>query len=137
MKSGFCSLAKRTQHEQRHRGTHRRRRLDGRRADSRALGRDGPLGRDGRSPSSPDPPSGAGTFYGDPEAAAPFWHYQDYDDDCVEMAVADVVGELTGDEPSEHAIVELAHSTPSISHSRTDLHQPGKRRAGERNFLQR
>ena len=48
------------------------------------------------APGPPDPPSGAGTLYGDPAAAAPFWRYQSYDDDCVEMAVADVVGELTG-----------------------------------------
>jgi hypothetical protein len=82
------------------------------------------------APGTPDPPSGAGTFYGDPEAAAPFWHYQDYDDDCVEMAVADVVGELSGDEPSEHAIVKLAQSTPSPSHRGPIYARPGKRRAG-------
>jgi hypothetical protein len=79
---------------------------------------------------SPDPPSGAGTFYGDPEAAAPFWHYQDYDDDCVEMAVADVVGELNGDEPSERAIVKLAQSMPSPSHHGPIYAKPAKRRAG-------
>ncbi len=82
------------------------------------------------APATPDQPSGAGTFYGDPEAAAPFWHYQDYDDDCVEMAVADVVGELSGDEPSEHAIVKLAQSTPSPSHHGPIYAKPGKRRAG-------
>jgi hypothetical protein len=84
----------------------------------------------GAAQAAPDPPSGAGTFYGDPEAAAPFWHYQDYDDDCVEMAVADVVGELSGDEPSEHAIVKLAQSTPSPSHHGPIYAKPGKRRAG-------
>ena len=82
------------------------------------------------APGPPDPPSGAGTLYGDPEAAAPFWHYQNYDDDCVEMAVADVVGELSGDEPSEHAIVKLAQSTPSPSHHGPIYAKPGKRRAG-------
>ncbi len=84
----------------------------------------------GTAQAAPDPPSGTGTFYGDPEAAAPFWHYQDYDDDCVEMAVADVVGELSGDEPSEHAIVKLAQSTPSPSHHGPIYAKPGKRRAG-------
>ena len=69
------------------------------------------------APHSPNPPNSWGTLYGDPEAAAPFWHYQEYDDDCVPMSVADVVGELTSNQPSEHAIVELAHSTPSITHS--------------------
>jgi hypothetical protein len=81
-------------------------------------------------PGTPDSPSGAGTFYGDPDAAAPFWHYQDYDDDCVEMAVADVVGELSGDEPSEHAIVKLAQSMPSPSHHGPIYAKPAKRRAG-------
>jgi hypothetical protein len=84
----------------------------------------------GGAQAAPDPPSGAGTFYGDPAAAAPFWHYQAYDDDCVEMAVADVVGELSGDEPSEHAIVKLAQSTPSPSHHGPIYAKPGKRRAG-------
>ena len=82
------------------------------------------------APGTPDPPSGAGTLYGDPAAAAPFWHYQEYDDDCVEMAIADVVGELSGDAPSEHAIVKLAQSTPSPSHHGPIYAKPGKRRAG-------
>ena len=71
-----------------------------------------------------------GTLYGDPAAAAPFWHYQDYDDDCVEMAVADVIGELSGYEPAERAIVKLAQSTPSPSHQGPIYAKPGKRRAG-------
>jgi len=82
------------------------------------------------APGTPDPSSGAGTLYGDPAAAAPFWHYQEYDDDCVEMAIADVVGELSGDAPSEHAIVKLAQSTPSPSHHGPIYAKPGKRRAG-------
>jgi hypothetical protein len=82
------------------------------------------------APGTPDPPSNAGTLYGDPAAAAPFWHYQDYDDDCVEMAVADVIGELSGYEPSERAIVKLAQSTPSPSHRGPIYAKPGKRRAG-------
>lgn len=82
------------------------------------------------APGVSDPRSGAGALYGDPAAAAPFWRYQDYDDDCVEMAVADVVGELTGDEPSEHAIVKVAQSTPSTVHRGAIYTKPGKRSAG-------
>jgi hypothetical protein len=82
------------------------------------------------APGTPDPPSGAGTLYGDPTAAAPFWRYQTFDDDCVEMAVADVVGELTGHQPSEQAIVKVAQSTPSTAHHGPIYVKPGKRRAG-------
>src|SRR5271168_3569324 len=89
-----------------------------------------PIGGAEAAPGTPDPPSGAGTLYGDPAAAAPFWHYQNYDDDCVEVAVADVVGELSGDQPSERAIVKLAQSTPSPSHPGPIYAKPGKRRAG-------
>jgi hypothetical protein len=83
------------------------------------------------APGTPDPPRGAGTLYGDPAAAAPFWRYQSYDDDCVEMAVADVVGELTGDQPSEHAIVKVAQSTPSAVHDGPIYTKPKKRHHGE------
>ncbi len=61
-----------------------------------------------------------------------------HDDDCVEMAVADVVGELTGKQPSEHQIVKLAQSTPSSVHSRTDLHQAEvNTRAGDGTYVRR
>ncbi|HWF29892.1 MAG TPA: hypothetical protein VG327_16230 [Mycobacterium sp.] len=82
------------------------------------------------APGTPDPPTGEGTLYGDPAAAAPFWRYQQYDDDCVPMAVADVVGELTGDQPSEHAIVKVAQSTPSAVHSGPIYTKPKKRKPG-------
>lgn len=78
-----------------------------------------------------NPPSGVGTLYGDPVAAAPFWRYQQYDDDCVEMAVADVVGELTGTQPSEHEIVVLAQSTPSSVHPGPIYNKPKKRKSGD------
>ena len=64
----------------------------------------------GTAHATPGPPRGEGTVYGNPWAAAPFWRYQGYDDDCVEMAVSDVVGELTGQQPSEQAIVKLAQT---------------------------
>jgi hypothetical protein len=82
------------------------------------------------APGTPDPPSGTGTLYGDPAAAAPFWRYQEYDDDCVPMAVADIVGELTGDEPSEQAIIKVAQTTPSTAHSGPIYTNPKKRRPG-------
>jgi Peptidase_C39 like family len=72
-----------------------------------------------------------GKLYGDPQAAAPFWRYQEFDDDCVEQAVADVVGQLTGDEPTERAVVRLAQNTPSPSHSGPIYVKPGKRHHGE------
>ncbi|CPR08591.1 Papain-like cysteine protease AvrRpt2 [Mycobacterium bohemicum DSM 44277] len=54
-----------------------------------------------------------GSMYGDPVAAAKYWHYQQYWDDCVIMSSADVVGEVTGVEPSEEDIIDMAQSTPS------------------------
>jgi Peptidase_C39 like family len=57
----------------------------------------------------------APTLYGDPAAAAKWWRYQKYDD-CVLMASADVIGQVTGKEPSEEAIIKLAQSTPSTDH---------------------
>src|SRR5581483_2246532 len=53
-----------------------------------------------------------GTMYGDPVSAAQWWRHQNYDD-CAIMASADVVGQITGKEPSESAIIKKAQSTPS------------------------
>jgi hypothetical protein len=83
------------------------------------------------APGTPGPPRGAGTLYGDPSAAAAFWRYQQSDDDCVEVAVADVVGELTGKQPSEQQIVKLAQSTPSSVHSGPIYTKPKKHKSGE------
>lgn len=57
----------------------------------------------------------SGTMYGNPAAAAKFWHHQQFDD-CVLMSTADVVGEMTGKQPSEMAIIRLAQATPSKVH---------------------
>ncbi|CAM4226395.1 hypothetical protein MB901379_03629 [Mycobacterium basiliense] len=57
----------------------------------------------------------SGTMYGDPVAAAKYWRLQKYDD-CVLMSSADVVGQVTGKEPSERAIIKVAQSTPSVVH---------------------
>jgi hypothetical protein len=51
-------------------------------------------------------------MYGDPAAAAPYWRLQHYND-CAEMAAADVVGQITGLEPTEEQITDVAKSTPS------------------------
>ena len=54
-----------------------------------------------------------GTF-GDPVAAAPFWRLQ-HSSDCGEMAVADVVGQITGTEPTERKITSLARTTSGVT----------------------
>jgi hypothetical protein len=51
-------------------------------------------------------------MYGDPAAAGAFWRQQHWSD-CGEMAVANVVGELTGHQPTEHQITALAERTSS------------------------
>ncbi|HTQ22392.1 hypothetical protein [Mycobacterium sp.] len=64
-----------------------------------------------------DPAEAAGgTMYGNPAAAAKWWRHQNYDD-CAIMSSADVVGQVTGKEPSERSIIKMAESTPSPTHS--------------------
>ncbi len=53
-------------------------------------------------------------MYGDPGAARPYWHQQ-RTSDCGELAVADIVGEITGDEPAEVDVTSLAVSMPSAA----------------------
>jgi hypothetical protein len=55
-------------------------------------------------------------MHGDPVAAAPYWRHQQQDLDCAEMAVADVVGQITGHEPTEGEITAAAGNIPSVSH---------------------
>jgi Peptidase_C39 like family len=66
-----------------------------------------------------------GTIYGDPAAAAKWWRHQNYDD-CAIMASADVVGQVTGSEPSEDAIIRMAQSTPSVVHPGSIYMRPAK-----------
>jgi hypothetical protein len=71
------------------------------------------------APRSPTPrashePSHEVETYGDPSAAAPYWRQQ-HSFDCGEMAVADVVGQITGHEPDEERITALAQSTSSTT----------------------
>lgn len=53
-------------------------------------------------------------MYGDPAAAARYWREQ-HASDCGEMAVADVVGQITGREPTEQQVTALAENTPSAA----------------------
>ncbi len=50
--------------------------------------------------------------YGDADSATPYWSQQTLDD-CMLMAVADVVGQITGTTPSEADIIAVAGATPS------------------------
>lgn len=72
---------------------------------------------------APAEASAGGIVYGDPAAAAKWWRLQTYDD-CAIMASADIVGQMTGNEPSEHAIIEVAQSTPSTRHPGSIYIQP-------------
>jgi hypothetical protein len=56
-------------------------------------------------------------MHGDPAAAARYWGHQQQDYDCGEMAVADLVGQITGRLPSEDEITSAAGKIPSVSHS--------------------
>jgi hypothetical protein len=53
---------------------------------------------------------------GDPGGASKFWGRQ-HGDDCTLMAVADVVGELTGSKPAESEVLALAAALPNDRHS--------------------
>jgi hypothetical protein len=67
------------------------------------------------APSTPAPNASHEVgMYGNPSAAAPYWRQQ-HSSDCGEMAVADVVGQITGHEPTEQQITALAKSTPSTA----------------------
>ncbi len=52
--------------------------------------------------------------YGDPDAAAKYWVQQSLEDTCGLASVADVVGEVTGNAPTEKQIIKLAQNTPSV-----------------------
>jgi hypothetical protein len=63
-------------------------------------------------------------MYGDPEAAAPYWRRQ-HGSNCAEMAAADVIGEVTGREPSEQDIDATAENTPSPTAPGKMMWHPG------------
>jgi hypothetical protein len=54
-------------------------------------------------------------MYGDPQAAAPYWRFQ-HQEDCGLMAVADVVGQIKGREPSQVGIELRGAFTKSQAH---------------------
>jgi Peptidase_C39 like family len=66
----------------------------------------------GSPPSTPSPTTTSG-IYGNPVAAAKYWQQQSLEDNCGLLSVADVVGEITGHEPTEQEIIALAQKTPS------------------------
>lgn len=66
----------------------------------------------------------AGQMYGDPTAAAPYWRYQ-HQEDCGLMAVADVVGQLTGHEPTQIGIELRSMFTKSETHRGDIYHFDG------------
>jgi Peptidase_C39 like family len=51
--------------------------------------------------------------YGDSSASTKYWRAQSLEDNCGLISVADVVGEITGNEPTEQQMVTLAQNTPS------------------------
>ena len=65
-----------------------------------------------------------GQMYGDPEAAAPYWRYQ-HQQDCGLMSVADVVGQLTGREPSQIGMELRGVFTKTESHRGDVYHFDG------------
>lgn len=74
-------------------------------------------------PPVPDVDHKAG-MYGDPAAAAPYWRQQRASD-CGEMAVADVVGEITGRQPTERQITSVAENLPGATGSGPIWKPPG------------
>jgi Peptidase_C39 like family len=65
-----------------------------------------------------------GQMYGDPETAAPYWRYQ-HQQDCGLMAVADVIGQLKGREPSQIGMELRGIFTKSQSHRGDVYHFDG------------
>ncbi|BBY24067.1 C39 family peptidase [Mycobacterium stomatepiae] len=77
------------------------------------------------APDVPAPHIAAG-MHGDPADAAPYWRYQQQQLDCGEMAVADVIGQIRGHEPSEDEIDAAAGNIPSVAHD-GPIYRPGGR----------
>lgn len=65
-----------------------------------------------------------GQLYGDPGAAAQWWRYQ-HQQDCGLMAVADVVGQITGREPLQAGVQLRGATTRSAVHDGTIYHFNG------------
>lgn len=63
------------------------------------------------------PAGNADGVFGDPGSVAKYWFAQTLEDNCGLVSVADVVGELTGQEPTEQQLIALALETPSVVNS--------------------
>jgi hypothetical protein len=63
-------------------------------------------------------------MYGNPQAAAPYWRYQ-HQQDCGLMAVADVVGQVTGREPTQLGMELRGIFTKSETHRGDVYHFDG------------
>jgi Peptidase_C39 like family len=74
----------------------------------------GSVGPARAAPKAPAPNTSSG-MHGDPAAAAPYWRYQQQRFDCAEMAIADVIGEISGHLPTEDEITGTAADIPSAS----------------------
>jgi hypothetical protein len=74
-----------------------------------------PAGTSAGTSGSPPPasPAAANGVLGNPVAAAKYWRAQSLEDNCGLMSVADVVGEITGNQPTEEQMITLAENTPS------------------------
>jgi hypothetical protein len=66
-----------------------------------------------------------GEVLGNPIQEEQYWGHQSHQDDCQEMAMADIVGQLTGHEPSEAEMVSLTEQMASASHP-GDVYVPGQ-----------
>jgi len=62
--------------------------------------------------------------YGDPAAVAKYWRAQSLEDNCGLMSVADIVGEITGQQPTEEQMLTLAENTPSVVNAGTPIYAP-------------
>jgi hypothetical protein len=88
------------------------------------------------APTNPSPNTNRSAgMHGDPAAAAQYWRYQQQDLDCGEMAVADVIGQITGHEPSEAEITATAGNIPSASHTGPIYKPSGKTSNGDLTVL--
>ena len=73
---------------------------------------------------SASPAAAVPGVYGEPAAVAKYWHAQSLEDNCGLMSVADIVGETTGQEPTEEQILTLAEHTPSVVNPGTQIYAP-------------
>jgi Peptidase_C39 like family len=58
-------------------------------------------------------PASSDGVFGDPTTVAKYWRQRSLEDNCGLMSVADVVGQITGNQPTEQQMITLAQNTPS------------------------